>query len=47
MLAGPKVYCVQIQNVEIKKVSKGVPTNYAKENFDMSVYRNCVENNLA
>ena len=45
VLAGPKVYCVQTHDEDIK-VCKGVPSHNVKENFNMSVYRNCVENNL-
>ena len=46
VLAGPKVYCVQTHNEVIKKVCKGVPRHYVNKNFDMNVYRNCVENNI-
>ena len=46
MLAGPKVYFVQTHNENIKQVCKEVPLHYVKENFNMSFYRNCVENNL-
>ena len=46
VLAGPKVYCVQTYYEEDKKVAKGVSSRFAKENFNMSVYRNCVEYKL-
>ena len=43
---GPKVYCVETHGKDIKQVCKGVPTHFVKNNFDMSVYRNCVERSL-
>ena len=43
---GPKVYCVETHNTDIKQVCKGVPTHFVKNNFDMSVYRKCVERSL-
>ena len=43
MLAGPKMYCVHAHNEDIKKVCKGMPSHYVKENFYMNVYRNGVE----
>ena len=45
-LAGPNVYCVKMHNEDIKKTLKGIPPNDLRKNFDMIVYRKCVENNL-
>ena len=43
---GPKVYCVETHSGEEKKACKGVPTHFVKSNFNMSVYRDCVESSL-
>ena len=40
VLAGPKVYCVQPHNEEIK-VCRGGAYTLCKGKFDMSLYRNC------
>ena len=46
VLAGSKVYSVQTYDEKIHTLSKKVPILYVKENFGVTVYRNCVENNL-
>ena len=46
VLAGPNIYYVQTHNDNIKKVCKGVSRYYVKENFNKTVYWNCVENSL-
>ena len=46
VLAGSKVYSVQTHDEKIHTLSKKVPIIYVKENFGVTVYRNCVENNI-
>jgi hypothetical protein len=43
---GLRLYCVEVHNKGKKQVCKGVPTHFVKNNFNMSVYRNCVERSL-
>jgi hypothetical protein len=43
---GPKVYCVETYNKDVKHACKGVPTNFVKNNFNISVYKNRVESSL-
>ena len=43
---GPKVYSVETHDKDVKQACKGVPTHFVKNNFDMSVYRNCVDSCL-
>jgi hypothetical protein len=46
VLAGPKLYCVETDKGDIKQVSKGSPTHYVKDNFNMNVLGNCMKNSL-
>ena len=37
------MYCVETHNEDIKKVCKRVYSHYVKENFNMAIYKNCIE----
>ena len=43
IFVSPRVNCIQTH--EEKKRCKGVPMRYVERNFDMDVYRNCIDEN--